>query len=405
MRALNALSLCFITCSTALIAANNEEVSSYLSKTQAKEFSLGYEKNEQKSSALRDSWIRPLQLRYSISRSNSYDNISNSQNAAIVMDQVLFQSGGIYYGIKYANALHHFNDLSTDLQKQKLIKEVVSLLIQIHTLDLKIKKQHLSIANAKIEVKQKRELFLAGELTSSFLDNAILKSIAQESLLYDLQNSQSKLIAKFESFSDLEYKTLKVPNIALLSKEQYLAQNIELKQIQSEIDAKAYNTNVTRAKYLPKISFFASYNWDKKDSLSFSSGSVFPGSETNYYNYGLKITMPIDYNSLRDVEAMKIEKLQASTKIQNSQKELETLYKAVLFNLDNLDKKIALAKKSQELYSKLYSETNTLYTTGYKTEFDLKLIENSLVMQKLEVQILELNKSLEKLNLYEKVKI
>ena len=42
------------------------------------------------------------------------------------MDQPVFQSGGIYYGIKYAEASRIYSDYSIDVAKRKLVKDAIS---------------------------------------------------------------------------------------------------------------------------------------------------------------------------------------------------------------------------------------------------------------------------------------
>jgi len=401
MKVSNALKLCLTLCSSLLLA--DSSLDNYLSDSKQKEFSLSYEKSEVQSKTLRDSWISPLQLSYSYSKSNSYDNLSASQNAAISLNQPIFQSGGIYYGIKYAEATRKYSDFSTDLQKRKLIKEVVSLLVQIKQTDLKIEKQKLEIENAHINVEQQKERYLSGQLDSGLLDDAILKEAVQEKALYDIETSKEKLISLYKALSDSDYKRLKSPNLDLMSKKSFLDNNIDLRLIRSEQEKSSYNTDVTRAKYLPRLSLTGSYNWEKRDSLSFTKGSTIPGSETDYYRYGLTVSMPIDYNSLRNIEVSKIDNLKANVSFENKRKEASAIYDMVSQNIKNIEKKIELSQRIVKLYNKLYSDTLELFKSGYKTEYDVKTLKNSVAMQELEQKILNYDRDLELLNLYEKV--
>jgi len=244
---------------------------------------------------------------------------------------------------------------------------------------------------------------MSGELDSGLLDSTILKEVAQERVLYDIETSKEKLISLYKALSDSDYESAEVPTLPMISRDDFIEKNIELKLIKSEQLKNDYYTDVTRAKYLPKVSLTASYNWEKRDLISFSKDGSFPGSETDYYNYGMKVTMPIDYNSLRDIESSKIDKLKADVSFENKKREMIAIYEMVEQNLKNIEKKIALTDRSQELYKKLYSDTSELFKSGYKTEYDVKTLENSLQMQKLEEEILKLDKVLELLNLYEKV--
>ena len=144
----------FLLCSLivlSLVKAEELNLDPYISGLKQKEFSYDYEKSLLEKKKLRDSWIQPLQLRYSISKSNPYNEegaqTQQTQNAAIVMDQPIFRSGGIYYGIKFAQASYQYNKYSIDVAKRKMIKEAVSLLMQIQQTALSIEKQELQIDN------------------------------------------------------------------------------------------------------------------------------------------------------------------------------------------------------------------------------------------------------------------
>lgn len=400
-----------VLCSFLLLSLLNAEelkLDPYISDLKHKEFSYDYEKSILERKKLRDSWIQPLQLRYTISKSNPYNeqgaSTQKTQNAAIVMDQPIFQSGGIYYGIKFAEASYEYNKYSIDVAKRKLIKEAVQLLMQIKQNELSLQRQKLQIDNSRISLEQKQEQYLNGQLDSGFLNNAIIEKNVVTQKLFDLQTNHERLISKFEAISDLDYKEATVPHLKLVSSEDFLEHNIDIKQLQSERERNRFNKNVTIAKYLPKVSLTAGYNWDKQEDVSFmGAGSAFNPPETEYYNYGLKATIPIDINTFRDVESSRVEYLKSLVVIDDKKRELTALYEQVTQNLINFDKKIKLSIENKALYSKLLDETSQLYTAGYKTEYDVRNLANSVEIEKVDQRIFELDKQLELLNLYEKL--
>jgi outer membrane protein TolC len=405
MKVLNVLVLSSLLFSSTVFSQDNQNTSleSYLSSLKQQEFSFDYEKNENESSKLRDSWIQPLRLEYSFSRSNPYKNISNSQNARIVIDQPIFQSGGIFYGIKFAQASRKYNNFSIDVQKRKLIKDTVSLLLQIRQHYYKIEKQNLVIDNAKINVEQQTERYLSGQLDSGFLDNAIIEANAQYQVLYNFETAQQRLISRYKALSDLDYKTAPIPHLSVISQDDFMQNNYDVYLAQSDAKKRKYNKNIVIAKYLPKVSISGSYAWDKKDSFAFNDTGAFPGSETDYYSYGMSASMPLDFNSIRDVQSAKVDHLKSLVIIDDKKRELTALYEQVSQNLQNLDKKKKLAIKNRELYEKLYSDTVALFKAGYKTDYDVKTLNNSVKSQNVEITILELDKQLELLDLYEKL--
>lgn len=398
-----------VLCSVLLFCTlEAEEFDSYLSGLKNKEFSYDYEKAKTDKNKLRDSWIQPLEMKYTISKSNPYNEegaqTQKTQNAAIIMDQPIFKSGGIYYGIKFAQASYKYNRYSIDAARRKLIKEAVQLLMQIKQSALSIKKQELQIDNARINLEQKTEQYLNGQLDSGFLNSAIIEKNRAVQALYDLQTNQERLVSKFEAISDLDYKEAAIPSLKLIGEEAFLQNNVDIKQIQSESEKNRYNKNVTLSKYLPTLSLTAGYNWDKLENPSFAGlTNLQSPPETKYYNYGLKATMPLDFNTFRDIESSRVEYLKSLVLVDDKKREYRALYEQVMQNMKNFDKKIVLSAENKSLYSKLLEDTKQLYTAGYKTEYDVQNLANSVEIEKVDQKIFEIDKQLELLNLYEKL--
>jgi len=396
------LVLCSLLLSSTLFADNLDK---YISELKNKEFSYDYEKSLIDKKKLRDSWIQPLQLNYNISKSNPYNEdgavTQQQQKASIVMDQPIFKSGGIYYGIKFAEASYKYNNYTIDVSRRKLIKEAVDLLMKIKQNNLNIEKQKLQIDNSRINLEQKQEQYLNGQLDSGFLNNAIIEKNVVTQSLFDLQTNQERLISKFEAISDMNYEEAKIPHLKLIASDDFIQNNIDIKQVQSESEKKSYNKNVTAAKYLPTLSVVAGYNWDKTEDASFFGGGSF-NTETKYYNYGLKASMPLDWNTFRDIESSRVEYLKSLVVVDDKKRELQALYEQVTQNLKNYDKKINLTIENRDLYKKLLKDTSQLYTAGYKTEYDVQNLANSVGIEEINIKVFELDKQLELLNLYEK---
>ena len=391
--------LCLLLSSCVAANENNATLDDYISEYKKAQFSYDYEKNEAESSKLRDSWIAPLQLNYNYSRSKPGQKELTNENAAIKMDQPIFQSGGIYYGIKFANASKLFSDYSVDVAKRKMIKEAVATLMQIKQSTLREKAQELQIKNSEINLEQKKEQYLSGQLDSGFLDNAIIQRNIVTQALYDIQTTKEKLINKFQSLSDLEYQSVSIPHLEILNNEEFIAHNIVLKQNAAEIEKNGYYKDVTVAKYLPKVSLTAGYTWSNNEQ--FISNTFIVKNELTYYNYGVKATMPIDINTFRDIESVRVDYLKSQIVQKDKQRELNALFEQVMHNIKNFDKKIALSNENKTLYTKLLADTNELFTAGYKTEYDVDTLRNSLEIQKIDGKVYEIDKQLELLTLYE----
>jgi outer membrane protein TolC len=398
-----ALSLLY---STQLLADTNTTSSSleaYISSNKQQSFMLERDKAESSSNILRDTWIAPIMLNYSYGVSEAYDNKSTTQKASISIDQPIFQSGGIYFGIKYAQATREYANYSVDVAERKMIKDAVALLMQIKQSTLRIKKQELLIANAEINLEVKTQQYLSGQLDSSFLDDAIVQKNTAKQTLFDLEATKQRVVSQFRVISDLAYESATIPHLELIDEDAFLTQNISYELSKSESEKNRYYKNMTIAKYLPKVSVYGGYNWDRSENLNFGGVSVGGTQvrETDYYTYGLKASMPININTFDDMQTTRVDYLKAKIAESDKQRELKALYEQVMQNIASFDKKIALSQENQEIYAKILADTKELLHVGYKTSYDVDLLQNSYDIQSIDVAIFELERQLELLNLYE----
>jgi len=392
-----------LSLSSSLLLCNEQSLTydSYISGYKQKEFSYDYQKNSVEASKLRNSWIAPVQLNYSYSRSDPYIGEQISENASIRMNQPVFQSGGIYYGIKFADASRLFSDYSTDSAKRKMIKDTIATLFQIKQYELREEKQLLQIDNAEINLKQKQEEYLSGQLDSGFLDNAIIQKNIVTQTMYDIEATKEKLIATFDSLSDLDYQTTKLPYLELINEKDFLKYNISVKLSEATIQKNRYAKNVKIASYLPSVNLTAAYNWNKRDNQQFSENLPPNSEENNYYSYGFAVSIPLNVNSFKDIESARVDYLKSKVLKLDKVRELKALFRQVMQNIKNYEKKIALSHENMKLYSKLLKDTQELYAAGYKTEYDVNTLKNSLKIQELDTKIYEIDKQLELLTLYE----
>ena len=397
MKASKLLIALLVLCNSSLFA--DEKLDNYISENKKDQFKYDYQKNEAESSKLRDSWIAPLNLNYSYSKSDPYGSEQTAENAAIKMDQPIFQSGGIYYGIKFAEASKVYSDYSVDVVKRKLVKDAISLLMQIKQMDLKINRQTLQIKNSEISLAQKEENYLNGQLDSGFLDSAIIERNILIQSLYDIETNKERLISKFNAISDVDYKVAFIPNLKLLTQEQFLQNNIVLSLSESQIVKSRYAKDVTLSKYLPRVSLTGGYNWNKSNT-PFQFGP----NEKNYYDFGFRANVPVDINSFRDIESSKIDYLKSSLVVEDKKRELKAIFEQVMQNIKNYEKKKQLSVENREIYERLLSDTNDLFSAGYKTQYDVTLLKNSVEIQKIDIKIFEIDKQLELLTLYEMYK-
>jgi len=379
--------------------AHSDELAKLLSKEKQDIFRYQESYNTLQSDMLQRSWIQPIRLQYKKNYTTQFaSNTINTSNYSIVIDQPIFKSGGIFYSIKYADALRGANATQIKIRKREMIGSAVNILYNFKKIKLQQEKLRLLIKNDEIDIKLKSDSYEAGILDSSFLDQAIIKRNRDETDLLVLELQLEKLKSDFAFLSDKNPDSLKLPNLKLIGKKEYKDEHLALRGDMLLAKEKGYLNKMTWAKYLPELSVQGQYIKGDLNPL-FAN----PNLRDEYTNYSVTVSMPININSLTDVEATKVAYMEASTQVIDQKKRVDLEYQTILNNLRIINKKIALDHKDEKLYMRLYSVTKNLEIAGEKTSYETELMHNSLMTKKLDQQIHKIDKQLQLLSLYTKV--
>jgi outer membrane protein TolC len=378
---------------------NADTLSNILSPTKQDIFKYQNQQNSLETNKLKKSWINPLRLQYSKSYSEQFgDETLSTGSYSVVINQPIFKSGGIFWSIKYANTVKGVNSTDIEIQRREMIGKAIEILFGIKQIKFKEQKQRLLIENDEIDIKLKADSYEAGVLDSSFLDQAILKRNADETALLVLQIEREKLLNSFSLLSDKNPNSFVVPKLSLFSKERYTKDNLSLKSQRLRTEEKSLLSKMVWAKYLPEVSVQGQYTDGDLNPL-FQN----PSLKESYITYGLSVSMPININSIDDIESSKVAFLEASVQEIDTKNSVNLEYDLIVKTLRILDKKIELDKKDEKLYKRLYIITKNLADVGEKTKFDVKTMQNSLSIKRLDQKIHKIDKQVQLLNMYIKV--
>jgi len=387
------LLLCSLTAVGHLTAGS--DLQNYL--TQEKNLIFDYQemKNQLEMDKLHDSWISPITISYQENWTTQPLSGTQSSSAfSVGIDQPIFRSGGIYYAIKYSDALRGANSREIAMKKRALIGQAIDILFSIRKLKLQHQKLRLLVRNDSIDIQRKQESYNAGILDSSFLDQAILKRNQNESQMLDIELNLAKLRSSFKLLSRKNPDKLRVPHLRMISLKHYKRNHMDVAKKQLRTLEKKYSSKMTWAKYLPSISVHARYTNTNRNA---------PGMDDDYSTYGFKISVPLNINSATDIESSRVSYMQSMTELQDSRRAVGLEYNIVRKSIAILNKKSALAKKDERLYRRLYSRTRDLVKAGEKTKQDVQTMRNSLAIKKLDRRIYALEKQQQLLKLYTKV--
>ena len=302
-----------------------------LSPTRQQDFKYSFQKLNKDTAKLKKDWINTINYTYSYSKDEINYN-KTLKKSIINISQPIFKSGGIYNSIKYANSFKNSNSILLNINEKELILQAYELLFNIYKTELLIKKQQLNIANAVIDVKNKKESILNGVLDISFLNNSILTQNRQKENLALLQFQKDDLINNFNNITNLDYKKCKLPNLKLLNKEQYIKQNLYIKHTQAQTKMKQDLKNITQSKYLPSININYSY---------IDNHTIDKQTKT----YGFNVVIPFSFNTFDEIESKKIDYLKSKNQEQIVKRQEINFFKSQLSKINMIEKKISLTNE------------------------------------------------------------
>jgi outer membrane protein TolC len=333
------------------------------------------------SSQIKYSNLSPIIATYENSTTKSDSTKESTHTLTLSYNQPIFKSGAIYYSIKYANALKEYNRLSIDIDTKSMQKDVISLIYSLKRIDLEIEKQKYLIANALIDVDNKKEQYKEGIIDSSFLDNALLVKNSNMIALTSLRSSRKDLLNSLANISDISYSEYKDNEYTIPTKEQY-GQNLNVKLSLADTAVKTYQKKESLSNELVTVSLNTNY-----------TKSYLASVEDSYY-YGMSITLPLDINSSNRVQISKLELLSSQNSYRQIQNESSIEYDTLVSKLKLLDKKIELANKSYRLYTSLIKDSKESYISGLEAIDDLNILKNSASIKRLDKKIYEYDKKM-----------
>ena len=376
-----------------LYAQNQTFDEKILSEKRLKNFDLTKEQIQEDSSKLKKDWINPITYQFSNNLGEEY----KTQKSMISINQPIFQSGGIYQAIKYADNSYKYANLDLEKQKKELIKEALNLLFMIEKTNLNIQKAQYTLQNAKIDVDRKKEQVLNGFLDASFLDNALLTLNTTKHNLVDLKYQKQELINNFNNISSNDYTKFELPTFILFSEKEFLENNIDLKQIEADVDKKGNYSYMTMAKYLPSINAY--YNYSKYHDID----DNIKLTKENEQTFGVNVTVPFDSRTFNDVQSKRIDYLKSKLNLENSLDDEKTFFKTKLEKITMLEERLQITKDDLEVYNSILKIINEEKEAQIKTQSDLDTLQNSQKIKSLDLKIYEIDKQLELLEMYAKL--
>jgi len=398
MRDLSVLKKLLLLSSFLLLSLEAEsELSDILSADKRELLDYQNEQSMLQSEQLEDAWINPVVLQYSKNYSTQFGDTINTQQFIVSVDQPIFKMGGIWAAIKYAKALGKANSLDIELQKRTLISQALTTLFNLQKSKYQLSKLELTIANDNLDIQIQKEGYEEGLSNRTLYDQALLKRNQDITSKLELDLSISKLENDFSLLSDSNPYAIELPNFTMIDKSRYMNEQLELKRDTLRVEEKRHNKYMTYSKYLPELSVTGRYTNEDLNPLFASPGGRI---REEYTNYGFKVTLPLNVNSLDDIQTSKVEYLNARVTLNEKKKTVANNFKLSQKRLEIIDKKIALSEDDATHYRSMLETAKDFEKLGDQTAIDTEIVVNSVKIRELDTEIYKIDAQLELLGLY-----
>jgi hypothetical protein len=368
-----------------LLLFSSVQADEILNKTSSSILDLKKQKGKKQANINKDSWINPLNIEADISKSKSANSDQDIQTKklSINFSQEIYKSGAIKATIKKGKLENYLNTSLVGQEKKQLLSTLYGNVIDLKKIDLEIKKLYYLISNKKIEIAKNEASYTNGLLDITVLDESVIELSDLKNQKEDFSLQKIKILKEFQKHSDLNYKKISLDFLLEVDMKKFVSKNknIEIKKLQ--LEQNRLDKTIVNGNYLPKVSLYGNGGYEKNDLTN---------KGDDYYNYGLKVTMPFDYNGNKNKELSKLNTLLAKKELEQTKKYEKDFYTYTIQTLKFLDNKIINLDETIHRYQNLYKNVNALYESSLKTIEDVQIMENRVNSTKLNKQILQLDK-------------
>jgi len=343
---------------------------------------------ESEHKKLRYNWIAPINLNgtYSYDKSAQGDYHSDTQSISASLSQDIFRSGGITYQIAYADAKKESETLALQKQIATYNQDLFIALLNFKKNLILREQSQKRLNNKEIEVFIKRQLYDAGKVDITELNNALMEKSGELKTIASLKYSLAEQRFEISKISNMTPEDFTLPRFELIEKEQFLAHQLDLRYVRSQTKVLKNLADVTSSQYLPTLSLNADIGYRKYDPKELS-GSY----NGNYYTTGIQLTLPLAYNASATIQEAQATYLKESANAADKHRELEATYTQIIEKIESYREYNAITSQNLILYDDLLQAIQAGVNVGTKTGYDLQTLQNTKAIEELEIKINEIN--------------
>lgn len=376
----------------AILPIRAEEVFSLLSPEKQSLFRLQQDIYESENEKLRTNWIAPLNLTgsYSYDKNALGDERSTTKKLSASLSQDIFRSGGITYQIAYADAKKKGETLT-------LLKEITAQNLQLFTALLNYRKNLYQkeqalrrLKNKEIEIFIKRQLFDAGKVDITELNNALMEQSSELKTLASIDYAIVEQRYEIAKISDINPDMFELPHFILVEQEAYQQRHLDLLSAEANTQTLHNLYNVTTADYLPSVALNGTLGYMNVDPVH-REGEY----DGHYYSAGFSITLPLVYNASATLQEAKATYLKEAATAADKKRETASDYSQSIARIKSYQETVSLITRNLLLYEDLIGAVQAGVDAGTKTGYDLQTLQNSKAIEEVDIKINEINIQIE----------
>lgn len=342
------------------------------------------------SEKLRYDWISPLNFKasnlYEKSSAGTHDT-RQSISAGIAQD--IFRSGGITYAIGYADAKKEADTIGMQKEIAGIHQELITAILSYRKNALILEQSEIKLKNAKIEIFLKRKQYEAGDIDITLLNNALMNQSSELKNNTAIRFALANQRLEAAKLSDRSIDTIEFPLFSLTQKEAFLEEEWNIRYAHSLAQSTAQQYGQTKSAYLPKLTLIADAGVQRYDSREFAD------YRGNFYDMGLQLTMPLTYNASASIQEVQSTYLKQQAQTADIKRQMDARYDQSMAHIESYQRVIAITKETLKFYNELTNATKAAVDAGYKAGYDLQTLQNTCLIEELEIKINEINIQIE----------
>lgn len=352
---------------------------------------------ESENEKLRTNWIAPLNLlgNYSHDKSAAGNFHTNTETVSASISQDIFRSGGITYQIDYADTKKQGDSLLLDQQIASLNSAFVTTFLSYKKTLLQREQSTARLNNKEIEIFIKRQLYDAGKVDITELNNALMEKSSEQKTQALLSYNTADLRLEMAKISDIDPDAFTSAVFRMIPKEEYLRLHWDIRSADAQSKTQENLYGVTKSSYLPRVALNGDIGY-----RNYNPTELTGDYEGNFYSGGISMTLPLTYNASAAIQEARSIYLERSAAAADKRREAIYSYEQIEERIKSYRTYISIISENISLYDELIRVTQAGVTAGTKTGYDLKTLQNSQTIEKLEVAINEINIQIDLAKLY-----